>query len=263
MVGLERTLRPTRTVYRATDLYADMEGDPLLKGAAIEVMRSAALVVGTSEPVLKELKELAPGKPYLLLENGVDVALFSEKTEKPIEYAEIGAPRVVYAGALDTRFDFNLIAEAARALDWVNFVLIGPSGSPGESQELRKLSNVHLLGARAYTSLPGFFQHAQLGLLPFSQHPANAGRSPMKLFEYGAAGLPVVAMQTPEIARRKLRFVLVARTAEEFVGHIRTALHDDANRIALGIAARQAAGEHDWATIAKRLLGAAVEAQPD
>jgi teichuronic acid biosynthesis glycosyltransferase TuaH len=35
-----------------------------------------------------------------------------------------------------------------------------------------------------------------VGLLPFSQDGANAGRSPMKLYEYAAAGLAIAATST-------------------------------------------------------------------
>ncbi len=37
-------------------------------------------------------------------------------------------------------------------------------------------------------------------MLPLSEHPTNAGRSPMKLYEYLAAGLRVVARRTPALA---------------------------------------------------------------
>ena len=47
-----------------------------------------------------------------------------------------------------------------------------------------------------------YLQHADVGLLLLKQIPANAGRSPMKIYEYLAASLPVVSLETDELARR-------------------------------------------------------------
>jgi glycosyltransferase involved in cell wall biosynthesis len=85
-------------------------------------------------------------------------------------------------------------------------VLIG-SGTAVAEIAASRLANVHLFGIRPYADLPTYLQHASAGLLPLNAHPANAGRSPMKFYEYAAAGLPIVASLTPELARRREPFV--------------------------------------------------------
>jgi len=111
-------------------------------------------------------------------------------------------------------------------------------------------ANVHLLGSRPYAELPGYLQHADLGLLPFNNHPGNAARSPMKLYEYAAAGLPVVARRTPELERRNEPFVHFYDDASALPAVCREVLALPGGRAA--IVARAAA--HGWARKAELLL---------
>lgn len=141
-----------------------------------------------------------------LFENGVEFAHMSHPVPPPAEYSRLRARRAVYAGAIDNRFGVALLLELARARPDVEFVLIG-SGTAVAEIAASRLANVHLLGIRPYADLPAYLQHASVGLLPLNAHPANAGRSPMKFYEYAAAGLPIAASLTPEFARRHEPFI--------------------------------------------------------
>ena len=55
------------------------------------------------------------------------------------------------------------------------------------------LRNVVFEGQVAYEELPAVLHAARVGLMPFIDSRVNRGRSPMKLYEYLAAGLNVVA----------------------------------------------------------------------
>jgi glycosyltransferase involved in cell wall biosynthesis len=252
MVGIEDMLQPRRLVYRATDLYQEMNGGQHMLAAEREIARKAQLLIGTSGPVTQHLHQDNPAKRYMLLENGVEFGVFASRTTPPSEYSSIPAPRLVYAGALDERFDFELIEFVARALPGVNIVLIGPI--QGVHTQLRTAPNVHLLGARPYHAIPSYYQHAQVGLLPFSSHAANAGRSPMKLYEYGAARLPVVAVSSAELVRRALPFVILAKDAHEFLRAVQDMLADRGRRALLGDQALKLAEAMSWSSIADRLL---------
>ena len=241
--GLEGLLRPRLLVYRATDLYGEMMNSALVDDAEHRIARAADLLVGTSEPVLSHLRAFASA-PTLLLENGVEFDRFAAETSIPSEYRTIPAPRAVYAGAMDERFDTGQIEALAEA-GGVNIVLIGPV-TDGVSGALASRKNVFLLGPRSYESLPAYLQHAQVGLLPLTSHPANEGRSPMKLFEYGAAGLPVVATSTQELSRRALPFVVLAKDAAAFTEGVAGLLQGADRRAALGAAARAISRSYGW-----------------
>jgi glycosyltransferase involved in cell wall biosynthesis len=253
LAGIETLLRPRLLVYRATDLYGQMMGGALVDAAERRIASAAHLLVGTSEPVLTHLRSLASA-PAMLLENGVEFNRFAAATAPPPEYRDIPGPRAVYAGALDERFDVDSICAIAENPS-VRIVLIGPA-TPPVASALASRPNVVLLGPRPYGSLPAYLQHAQVGLLPLTSHPANEGRSPMKLFEYGAAGLPVVATATRELSRRALPFVMLAKDACSFADEVGALVADGARRAALGRSAREASRPYGWAERAGLLAGA-------
>lgn len=202
-----------RVVYRPTDLYAEMRGDPAVLDAERRLVARAQRFIATSEPVADHLRRLGTGA-VLVLENGVDLDRFSPATTGPYPALPPG-PRVVYTGALDERFGLDALLAAARACPQAAFVLAGPPGAAVRAA-VADLPNVHLLGALPYASMPALLAQCQVALLPLSTQPANAGRSPMKLYEYAASGLSVVASHSPELARRAPSFVRLALSPAAF-----------------------------------------------
>jgi glycosyltransferase involved in cell wall biosynthesis len=255
MQGIEDLIAARSVVYRATDLYPQLTGDGRVACVERILVRKADLVVATSQPVLDHLRALATPKNELLLENGVDVEHFSAPMGRPPEYARIRKMIAVYAGALDDRTDLQLVEYLCRQMPNLQVMLIGPiSGAVRSAVE--GLDNVSLLGPRNYEVLPAYLQHAQIGLLPLSAHPANAGRSPMKLYEYGAAGLPIVSTWTPELARSNLPFVALAESRADFVRKVADLLNDDQRHRQMRLSAIELSGQKGWDAIAHRLLNA-------
>jgi glycosyltransferase involved in cell wall biosynthesis len=174
----------------------------------------------------------------------------SHPVPPPAEYSRLKPRRAVYAGAIDNRFGVALLLALARARPDVEFVLIG-SGTAVAEIAASRLENVHLLGIRPYADLPAYLQHANVGLLPLNAHPANAGRSPMKFYEYAAAGLPIAASLTPEFARRQEPFVRFFDPQDPV-----TALDEI---LAQGPIPEPALiALHDWSLIAQAILNHAV-----
>ena len=84
-------------------------------------------------------------------------------------------------------FDTALLAATARALPQVSFVIIGPGST--RLTELADFRNVYLLGTRPYAVIPAYYQHAAVGLIPFTRagHAAFVDSiNPLKLYEYTA-----------------------------------------------------------------------------
>ncbi len=174
-----------RLVYRPTDLY--LSG--VKERRQQQILGVADGIVATSAEVLRELGTL--DVPTVVLENGVDAARFT----RPDASAAPCPDMCVYVGALDGRFDWRRVIAWARARPEMRFAIAGPATSPSVAVP----ANVDLLGPVPYEALPALLHGARVGLLPLSDDPLNAGRSPMKLYEYLAAGLAVVARGTPVI----------------------------------------------------------------
>lgn len=171
----------TRLIYRPTDLYPEGIKHTLQQ----RILAASDGVIATSTEVLRGLGTLTI--PSIVISNGVDVSHFTAENPQPRDAV------AVYVGALDNRFDWAQLAAWATQHPTVRFAIAGPSGTP----PLPLSANVDLLGAVAYDELPALLHSARVGLLPLSDDPLNAGRSPMKLYEYLAAGLAVVTRETP------------------------------------------------------------------
>lgn len=174
-----------RLVYRPTDLYPSGVKSERQR----RILAAADGVVSTSAEVLRELGAI--DIPTLVLENGVDASRFTPSDAAAASRADV----CVYVGALDGRFDQGQVRAWARRHPQVRFAIAGPATIAWDEVP----ANVDLLGPVDYETLPALLQSARVGLLPLSDDPLNAGRSPMKLWEYLAAGLAVVARETPVI----------------------------------------------------------------
>jgi len=173
-------------VYRPTDLYPDGTKARLQD----VILEHADAVVATSDEVLDRLG-LRRQVPTAVIENGVDLERFDRTgTRDGLD--------AVYVGALDARFDWHAVRALAEAYPGWTIRVAGPSARPPGPLP----SNVLLLGAVAYEDVPALLARARIGLLPLSDDPSNAGRSPMKLYEYLAAGLAVVTTRTRSLVSR-------------------------------------------------------------
>jgi glycosyltransferase involved in cell wall biosynthesis len=256
MSSLVALLAPRIAIYRPTDVYRDLKGDPTLVGVEERLLPRVDGVIGTSGVVLEHVLNLDGNMPSLLLENGVDTDHFATPRAEPAELAALPHPRAIYVGALDHRFDLDTLRRAARENPGVSFVVIGgDAASPPAS-----LPNLHQLGRRSYEDVPAYLQHCDFAIMPLTRVPANEGRSPMKIFEFGAAGLPVVATTSAELRRRALPFVRLAESPEEFAAACSQVAGQERGPIAE--AARRSAAEHAWQGKAKRLLDFAASLQP-
>lgn len=233
--GLLGELLPAaKVIYRPTDEHPSGR----LARDEQRVVTAAHGIVATSRPVLEALHS-PPGTPQSVIENGVEFERFA---------SEPGGVRdgLVYVGAIDGRFAWTDVAIIANAAPSEVLRLVGPVTDPPE----RALpSNVEIVGPLDYVKIPEILRRSRLGIVPMSNDPRNAGRSPMKYYEYLAAGLYVVATRTPSLADRSTPGVFTYSHDEEIAPLVRKALSSDAPNAAGMVAAR----EQDWSRKAVQL----------
>jgi glycosyltransferase involved in cell wall biosynthesis len=236
-------LKCRRSLFRIADRNAGFQA--WTKAAAkleVELARSVDAVAYTARSLEDHVRGLEP-KSAFLLPNGVDADHFIHGSrELPEEYRKTSKPIALYVGAMDVWFDFALVEKAARRLPRVSFVLIGPKHLAAE--RLPQLPNLHLLGSRPFAALPPYLHQADVGIIPFDV--VNCGNlvhgiNPLKMYEYMACGLPVVATQWDELRRLDSPAQLCA-TAEEFIAAIANAVAHPYDRESSIRFARA----HDW-----------------
>ena len=90
---------------------------------------------------------------------------------------------------------------------------------------LSRTPNIHLLGPRPYSSLPGYAKGFTAAMLPFKVNRLTESVNPIKLREYLAAGLPVVSTALPEV-KPYAGIVRIGASVEEFVREMEAAVKD-------------------------------------
>ncbi len=178
--------------------------------------------------------------------------------------AALPQPRVVFTGAVVAKkLDVPLLAALARARPTWSFVLVGPvgAGDPGtDVAALQAEPNIHLLGTRTYEQLPGVLRAADAGLIPYARNALTESVFPMKVYEYLAAGLPVVATPLPALAG--VAEVATAPDAEGVARLLEEAIAGDSP--ARRAERSRAAAAHSWERRLEKIAAAveALEAKP-
>jgi teichuronic acid biosynthesis glycosyltransferase TuaH len=189
-------------VYHCVDLLARVPG---INSRVIDrheslLARSADLAIATSSPVARHLQEV-PFQTVELLPNVADVDLFAARAEP----AERRKRHVVFAGNLvGFKVDFDLLHDLVNELPaGAELILAGPSttGSKEDQENVERLTarGVRWTGALSQDALADLLGSAMVGLIPYRLTDYTLGVSPLKVYEYLAAGLGVVSTALPEV----------------------------------------------------------------
>lgn len=195
--------------------------------ADVETLRGRADVVFASSRALYE-SHLGRHPEVHLCPNGADYAHFARAAAKgpiPGELLRLRRPIVGYIGALAGWLDWELVRAAAAANSDLSFVFIGPLF--GGQEILPSGENLHFLGHRDYRLLPNYLRGFDACIIPFRLSPLTAACNPIKLWEYLAAGKPVVSTALPEV--EGYDEVWIARGVEEFGACLRRAIKSGAD----------------------------------
>lgn len=134
-----------------------------------------------------------------LIRNAADYAFFSRRPERV--YADNRGRQIIgYYGAIAEWFDAEIIRAVAKANPERLVLLIG-SDTVNAAKSLADLPNVRFTGEVPYAELPHFLYGFDVCVLPFKVMPLTLATNPVKVYEYLAAGRPVVATSLPELAQ--------------------------------------------------------------
>ncbi len=221
-VSVMKLIAGRKLAYRVSDSLLDMPTVPkTMRSGEAEILERADVVFVTAHRLLEEVHAVRT-KNVFYLPNGVQYAHFQDDNRpEPADIAGFSRPRILYVGAISSWFDVALAAEAARALPEYQFIYIGRVDT--DISALTQHRNVHILGPRPYAQLPPYMRHADAAIIPFLKNRITDATSPIKLFEYAAAGLPIVSARLYETEMTRSPAALTD-TPDEFVAAIRAAV---------------------------------------
>ena len=238
-----------------------------------EVFRSATLVCAVTGVLRDMLVEMGVRRERILVTpNGVDLERYvypadaRARARAALERGAERAPGLVlgFVGFYRDWHRLDLVLEAMRApeLAAAQLVLVGEGPVRGElerqARELGLEARVRFAGPRPHAEIPALLPAFDVALVP----AINAYASPLKLFEYLAAGLAVIAPDQPnlrEVLVHQQDALLVQSSAlEPLRGALVRLAADPALRARLGAAARAkvAALDLTWQGNARRVLAA-------
>jgi glycosyltransferase involved in cell wall biosynthesis len=214
-----------KLVYYCVDEYTAFKGVDTDALANIErgLIAKADMVIVSAEKLLHS--KCSPRAPTHLVRHGVDCEHFASalraETQIPDEIAGLPRPIIGYFGLIaDDWVDVPLMVHVARNFPTGSLVMLGKVTM--DVSALTREPNVHLLGRKPYSSLPGYCKGFDVAVIPFPVTEVTANANPLKAREYLAAGLPVVSTPIPEV--EVLGHCLIGRTPEGFVTRLREAL---------------------------------------
>ncbi len=199
-------LDPALVVYHCVDDVAAQKGVDAesFRAAEQRFARRADLVLASAPALAERMRTLSGNVLYA--PNVADTPTFATALDPgPVDPAveALPQPRLVFQGAIvATKLDVGLLAEAARLRPEWSFVLVGPSGAGdpgGDISALEAAPNTHFLGPRPADGLPQVLRGADVGLIPYAINDLTRSVFPMKVYEYLAAGLPVLATPLPAL----------------------------------------------------------------
>lgn len=193
--------------------------------------RLAVVTAARLEEHLK--KELMGLCPVIMAANAVNVDHFNYQEQDdtvPADFTKVvglGHPIIGFYGALAPWIDFKLINYVAKKhRDW-EIVLIGMDYN-GALSALKPADNIHHYDSKQYSELASYAKHFDCATIPFCTGEIAKATSPVKLFEYMAAGLPTVG--TRDLFEcRGYDYVYLAKDYDDFVAKLEQAIEDRKN----------------------------------
>ncbi|GEM_PF-1028953 len=165
-------------------------------------------------------------------------------------------PVIGYVGATCGKwFDSELLFESINRFPEYDFAVVGPVTSDFAAR-CESYPNVMLHGFVPHRQLPALLRSFDAAVIPFLSNAISDVVNPLKLYEYAAAGLPIIATGVTELMHYS-DIVTLADTREGFFAGIRHAVEqtDEKRRVRLRAFARQ----NTWDRRVRRLLDTITE----
>ncbi|MCW5875364.1 MAG: glycosyltransferase [Anaerolineales bacterium] len=263
--------RGLATVFELHEMPSGVMGPRLLRTfLSAPGARRLVLITNQHAQRLQEKYQLPARENFLLVApSGVDLQRYENLPEPVAARAQLGLAEgftVGYSGHLYAGRGIGFLLELASQLPEMRFLFIGGREQDVAARRAQAagLLNVHFTGFVPNAELPLYQAACDLLTMPYGQQVYASGgqdigafTSPMKLFEYLAAGRPLLASDLPvlrEVLDEGNALLLPSGDQAAWLAALRGLQADPGRRASLAAAARAAVGEYTWEKRARRLL---------
>lgn len=159
-----------------------------------------------------------------VLGQGVDLEKYKNILSDPEDLRKASKPRAVWCG-VTKKGDEKLFNEAASVMQSIggSLVLIGPECEWVHELQDRFQETVFVLGSKPPEQVSVYLKCSDLGLMLYDRgrHDVYFGQNPLKLYEYAAAGLPIISTNHKEYDYLDVPVIVVEKESD-----IASAIHD-------------------------------------
>jgi|GEM_PF-2294915 len=211
------------------------------------ILTDADAVMAVSKGLLERCSRINPNAH--LVSNGVSCS--PPTGQVPSDLAELRHPLIGFVGRVGWWVDVGLIRDLAAARPEYSVVLIGPIDSKeGSVQDLRRLSNVHLLGTKEFSTVASYIDAMDACIIPFKVEVLTSMANPVKMFEYAACGQPIVVTPLEELREYSELLYVSDGSTQGFIDQVDAALQE--RSVELRERRVRMAREHDWEHLTAR-----------
>jgi glycosyltransferase involved in cell wall biosynthesis len=224
----------------------------------INLKLKRADVIITQTNTLKNILSQYTTKPIFVVSNGVDTKFFSKqpifnvREQYGIKDNEI---LVVFVGAFMQWHGVLDVVKLAKIFKNIKFLMVG-NGPEFEFVQKRSqgLRNLILTGSKDKDEIPSYLNAADITIAPFNTSKFKKLDKygfwwcPVKLFEYIAAGKPVLSYNYDEVSNIVQDAGLLAKPGDfkDLVAKLRKLISDYELKLKLSNNAKQLAPKYDW-----------------
>ncbi len=196
------------SVYVAVDdRTVTVTGSPI-KGeleAEKKLLSKVDIVICVSEPLADVIHDRIPNQrkvPIHILSNGYNARIFDSNRvwPEPTDLKLLPRPRLLVAGHVSDRIDWEGIREASRMRSEWTWIFVGPP-DPGIRERM-----LHALGPQGVwhppiplEEVPAWIQNCDACAVPYRLNSFTLASSPLKAIEYLAMGSPVLSTRIPAL----------------------------------------------------------------
>lgn len=213
-------------------------------------------VIATSDKLYSQVKRYR-SRNFEMINNGVDYEHWQigrDDITCPDDLRDIVDRRKIivgYHGALAQWVDFELLKKIASSQRFVVLLIGHVHDDSMKKSGVLEQENIYYLGSKSYFELNKYAAFYDIGILPFMVNELTLSVSPVKIFEYMAAGKPVVSYALPECL--KYESCLCANSQKDFLDKIDRAVELMNNHDYLMILRRDALS-NTWTEIARKTI---------
>ncbi len=210
-----KNLIKAKFIYEVHEIFSETAGSKKRKFLKIEnklFNKSDGLITITNHLKKELMEKYGIRKPISVIRDGVNIKHYNRKDEFSDEKESI----VIYIGQTFPWKGVDILIRASKYIKG-NVVIIG--GEEKNLKELKKMSqdlgieNIRFIGWIKPADVRKFLNQASVGVIPLKRDTISQYyTSPLKMFEYMACGIPIVASDLPsvrEVLRNEENAILV------------------------------------------------------